>query len=357
MKRMTKPGLALIGLVLSLTMLAQPGKGIRFFRADHPFIQYTGRIDFTRPSLPRFWQPGVYVTLRVAGPECRIVLNDEVLWGKNHNYLELVVNGKAIRLQTRQATDTIEVTGLTNGVNTVVLYKNTEANIGYLELVGVWCRKLLSPPAKPKRKIEFIGNSITCGTGADQSLIPCGKGQWQDQHNAYLAYGPVTARSLNAQFHLSAVSGIGLMHSCCNLDIIMPRVFDKISMRNDTIAWDFRRYQPDVVTVCLGQNDGVQDSAVFCNNYVAFLQNLRKHYPSAEIICLSSPMADARLFAFMKSNLTAVVGRMLALGERRVSSYFFSKQYNRGCDWHPDLAEHQEIARELTAYIRSRMGW
>jgi hypothetical protein len=75
--------------------------------------------------------------------------------------------------------------------------------------------------------------------GSDLSAVPCGKGVWQDQHNAYLSYGPVTARALSAQYHLSAVSGIGLMHSCCNMNIIMPQVYDKISMRNDTINWNF----------------------------------------------------------------------------------------------------------------------
>ena len=32
-----------------------------FFGADHPEIQYTGRIDFTNPKMPRFWTAGVYI--------------------------------------------------------------------------------------------------------------------------------------------------------------------------------------------------------------------------------------------------------------------------------------------------------
>src|SRR5689334_22735935 len=74
---------------------------LKFYAADNPFIQYTGRIDFTDPKLPRFWQPGVYITLRFAGDYCAIILNDEILWGKNHNYLEIVVDGKAERIQTK----------------------------------------------------------------------------------------------------------------------------------------------------------------------------------------------------------------------------------------------------------------
>ena len=45
-------------------------KSISFFEADHTYIQYTGRIDFTNPKLPHFWQPGVYITARFVGSAC-----------------------------------------------------------------------------------------------------------------------------------------------------------------------------------------------------------------------------------------------------------------------------------------------
>ena len=332
--------------------------GLNFFPANHSFIQYTGRIDFTNPKLPRFWQPGVYFTARFSGTHCEVILNDEVLWGKNHNYLEVVIDGKPVRLQTKSATDTITVAdNLAEGIHTLTVCKNTEANIGWLELVGIRCRQLVKPLPTPLRKIECIGNSITCGTGSDISQIPCGKGVWQDQHNAYLSYGAVTARNLNAQYHLSSVSGIGLMHSCCGMNVVMPQVFNKVSMRNDTILWNFKSYQPDIVTVCLGQNDGIQDSAMFCNNYIAFIKKLRVYYPSASIICLTSPMADAKLFIFMKKELAAVQQTLNKEGDSKIYMYAFSKQYHNGCDSHPDLQEHQAIANELTAFIRKTIGW
>jgi hypothetical protein len=354
----------LLFLIALINFLFQPGSilaqqaPLSFFAADNPNIQYTGRIDFSNPKLPRFWQPGVYITAKFAGPKCVVILNDEVLWGQDHNYLEVVVDGKPVRLQTKSKCDTITVAeNLSEGEHTLVVCKNTEANIGYLELVGIRCRQLIKPSPKPLRKIEFIGNSITCGAGSDPSVISCGKGVWQDQHNAYLSYGPVTARALNAQYHLSAVSGIGLMHSCCKMDIIMPQVFDKVSMRNDTVVWNFKNYQPDVVTVCLGQNDGVQDSTAFCDNYISFIKRLRGYYPNATIICLTSPMADARLASFMKSVLMAIVNKMNKSGDKKITSYFFSKQYHNGCDYHPDLAEHRLIAKELTTFIKKKMKW
>lgn len=346
--------------LLSITFLLNAQRRavtVNFHEPDDSFIQYTGRIDFTNPKLPRFWQPGVSITVKVKGSVCRFIVNDEELWGKNHNYLELIVDGKATRLQTKSKRDTISVSGLSDGIHVISLVKNTEANIGYLELVGINSTGLLKPDTKPQRKIEFIGNSITCGTGADQSQIPCGKGVWQDQHNAYFSYGAITARELNTQYHLSSVSGIGLMRSCCNMNILMPQVFDKISMRNDTIQWDFSKYQPDVVTICLGQNDGIQDSTAFCNNYISFLKTLRGHYQHTQFILLSSPMANKELREFQRKTILSVVNAVQQSGDKKITHYIFEKQYSSGCDWHPDLKEHGEIANELITFIKNVKDW
>lgn len=349
---------AVISLVFFFNSRAQI-KSIKFHIPDHPFIQYTGRIDFSNPQLPRFWQPGVYFSFRFKGDKCEIVLNDEVLWGTSHNYIELIVDGKEYRLQTKTKCDTISLSSYLSGkgIHSVIVCKNTEANIGYLELAGIRCRQLVKPAAKPKRKIEFVGNSITCGMGNDDSEIPCYTKNWYDQHNAWLSYGAITARNMKAQFHLSSVSGIGLMKSCCGHKIVMPQVFDNINMFSDTIAWDFKSYQPGVVTVCLGQNDGIQDSAAFCNNYVSFMHQLRKHYPNTKFLLLSSPMADKKLRNFLRSSINEVASRLKKEGEQKLFTHVFEKQYTAGCDSHPSKKEHKVIADELTAVIKKIMNW
>jgi hypothetical protein len=141
------------------------------------------------------------------------------------------------------------------------------------------------------------------------------------------------------------------------MNVIMPQVFDKISMRNDTIRWNFGNYIPDLVTVCLGQNDGIQDSAKFVSNYIVFLDQLRKYYPRAGIFCISSPMADDALCSFMKKSLAAVFQHYNSTGDKKLFTFVFQKQYHHGCDGHPDLTEHREIAALLTEYIREKMKW
>jgi len=328
-----------------------------FFVADHPSIQYTGRIDFSNTELPRMWSPGVYISMQFRGTSITALIKDQELWGKNHNYLEIVVDGDKKRIQTKGKTNYITLSNCGAGFHQLTICKNTESNIGYIEFGGVYCDYLLKPLPRPKHKIEFIGNSITCGASSDMSDIPCGKGVWQDQHNAYMAYGPVTARALNAQWHLSSVSGIGLIHSCCNLDITMPPVFDKIEMRGDSIPWDFKKYQPDVVTVCLGQNDGIQDSATFCKAYIDFINRLRGYYPKAQLVLLTSPMADEKLKAVLKMQILAVIDYFKNEKDKKVSYYFFPRSYNGGCDYHPSLEEHQLIAAELTSYLKKLMRW
>jgi lysophospholipase L1-like esterase len=332
-----------------------------FYLANHKNVEYVGRGDFSVAEKPRFWASGAYAQISFRGTEFELQINDEFRYGKVLNYLEIKVdNEQAYRIQlTGKVNNLVLAKNLRKGNHTIIICKNTEGENGYIEFVGFTCEKILPPVAPQHRKMEFIGDSITCGFGADESEIKCGdkNSNWYDQHNAWSAYGPLTARALNAQWHLSSVSGIGLIHSCCEKKILMPQVYDKVNMAENAVQWDFKRYQPNVVTICLGQNDGVQDSAKFCSAYVAFAKTLRSYYPKAKLVFLTSPMADAKLKAALVKYLTAVKAQLHKEGETNVGTYFFSKQSKNGCGSHPSIAEQKEIAAELTSYLKKTMNW
>ena len=353
------PSLFLIWFVfffLTATGKTLPGSSLHFFAADDPLIQYFGRVDFTNPLRPRFWQPGTYLDARFQGTSCGFIVGDQ-MQGDNHNYLEIEVDDTLLyRLKLQRSTDTILVVkGLGDGPHKILICKSTETICGWLQFEGFLCRKLLSPPERPRRKMEFIGNSITCGARSDTREFSCTEGQWFDESNAYQSYGPITARTLGAQWVISAYSGIGLIHSCCGIPITMPEIYGKTDQHN--LDWDFSRYQPDVITICLGQNDGIQDSTLFCGAYVNFIHQVRTANPHAVIICLSSPMADSILAPVLKRYITGVVRFLQASGEKDIHSFFFSKRYYHSCYDHPNLEEHKEIAAELSPFIRSIMDW
>jgi len=329
-------------------------------------FNFVGR--FTNLStLPKTWAPGAYITANFIGTYCDVLLNDQNLWGNNLNFIQIIVDDTIIlRVRNTGKSNTIRVSStLTSGTHSIVICKDTEAGIGYIEFVGLRCQGLVSATALPSHKIECIGNSITCGTGSDQSyqvcsLNPSNGSQWYFQHNAYYSYGARTARVLNAQYHLSSISGIGLIKSCCNKTDVISRDFDRLNLDTTGTVWDFNQYIPDVLTICLGQNDGIQsDSSKFLGAYVTFLLSIRTHYPNTQIVLITSPMANGSLLAQMIKYNAAVARRMKEIGDNNVSSFAFSttKSWNAGCDTHPSVAQHAEIASLLTNYIKTLMNW
>lgn len=327
--------------------------------ADNPNYQYVGRFDFNDPKKPKVWTPGAYIFAKFSGNYCEIAINDEVLYGTSYNYLEVVIDGtQHLRLKTEGAQNSFSISEyLSDGEHTLLIVKSTETGMGFIEFLGLRCEALLTPDQLLGRKIEFIGNSITVAQGVDNSDIPCGEGSWYDYHNAYKSYGAITARNLNAQWHISAVAGIGLVQSCCGMGFVMPDVFDKMNLRSTGDTWNFSNYIPDVVTICLGQNDGIQDSVLFCSSYVEFIDDIRTYYPNTAIVCLNSPLADDNLNDALDNYLTGIVTYMNGKGDAKVYKFMFSNNHTGGCDFHPSEAEHQLIADELTEFLQTTMGW
>lgn len=325
---------------------------VQCYNGSDSAISYVGRSIATADTLgPRQWAAGSYFAFAFDGNECTLNLIDEQIWsGTGFNYLELVVDGKCTRICTDTTLNVIVLDSLLSDAPThdVLVCKDTESSHGYIQLQSIITRNLRANRELPECSpiIEFIGNSITCGAEAYCDEVPYGAGRWGDRHRAYLAYGPRVARMMNARWMLTSVSGIGLIHSCCDMDIVMPQVYDKVSLRNNEYEYNFAE-QANIVCICLGQNDGIQDSTTFCNAYVDFISTVRTHNPEARIVLLSSPMADDNLRAWQERILLSVENQV-----ESVEHYFFSRQWNNGGGDHPDCNEHAEIAEELYNYLR-----
>ena len=301
----------------------------------------------------------MYIKARFRGKGCEILLNDEVLYGTSHNFVEIVVDNQApYRIQTSDVNEVIKIGGdLKDEEHTVTICKDTEAGIGYLEFVGIRCQHLSSLPSKPTRKLEFVGTSPTAGADLDRSVTPCYFGDWYYQHNAYMSYGPVTARNLKAQWHITAMSGIGVARSCCKIPFTMPKIYGSMFLPKDSVRWDYVKYVPDAVIVCLGESDGVMDSVKFCNAYIDFVKDLRADYFKTNIICLSIPTSDKRLSRILQNSTEAIAREMNRRGDAKVFAYHVTKTYVAGCNDHPNMEEHSLIADELTDYLKKLLKW
>ena len=335
-------------------------------------IHYSGRIDFSDPSKPRLSGSGSYIRVKFYGTSCSVDLCNENKDG-GYGYISTIIDGDyqgRTRVEHEPVTVDI-VQDLAAGEHQLIICKDTEAQNGYLEFTGMRCGTLLPVTDLPAHKIEFIGNSITCGMGLDTEDIPCDQQQtWLDEHSAWLAYGPSTARQLDADWLLSSYSGIGLVRFWNKEGPTMGQFYDYLYLNPaDSVKWDFSRYVPDLVSICLGTNDfsdgdgsydrAPLDSAKYVNAYIKFIKGIRGNYPDAQICCLSSPMLTGEKDARIQRFLTAIVDHMRKVeGDAKVDKFFLAPGvYTHGCGNHPDLADHQKMTDQLVPFFKELMGW
>jgi hypothetical protein len=330
---------------------------VKIIEADNPYIQLYGRFDKSNPKLPRFWAPGTQIVTRFSGSDCEIFLNDQVVDGA-HNYIEVKVdNIEPVRIQLRARANRIQIAkDLPGGNHTVTITKNTEAGVGYLELVGFICNSLLPPPPVPVRKIAFIGDDVTAGRGIDDRYMPCDSAEWFDQSSAYHSYAAISARDLNAQVHITAASEIGVMKAAGEPGGNMPSVYDKLNVHRNAGDWDDKNYQPLVLAIYLGRNDPINDSAAFVNQYVAFLKQLRTKYPSAQLVAISGNEGAGKEATF-NNYIKSVVASAVRAGDKRVQHLAIQGIFQKGCGKLPSLDEHVAIASQVTAFVKRIVAW
>ena len=256
------------------------------------------------------------------------------------------------------------------GEHTVKIFKATQINKeygrGYTKLHDFSVQgRALNPKVLPKRKIEFYGNSITCGHAVeDSSGKDSGAAIFE---NNYFSYAAITARHFNAQYSCIGVSGIGLFSGFRKA--IMPEIYNLRNPFDSADFWNFSKFQPDVVVVNLLQNDEAvvsrpasdqfkklfgtkpPDEDFIVKKYANFIRTLRKNYPSAHIICVLGNMGITK----NDSQWPSYVQKASAsLNDRRIYTCFFEYKNTPG---HPNIKEQNAMADELIAFINDRISW
>jgi hypothetical protein len=303
-----------------------------------------------------------YFGFSFEGKECSITVSLPD-W-LDHNYLQYEIDGiyqRRIRIG-RGKEQSIKLNADVDGKHTARIYKATEAHTGPVFIHSIEGRSVLALQPASAPLIEFIGNSITCGAAADPSEVPCGQGEYHDQHNAYYAYGPRVARALKVNFMLSGVSGIGIYRNWNSDGPTMPQVYDKTDFHRQR-EWNFATYTPKIVSIALGTNDFSNgdgskprlpfDSAAFVSNYIRFVQLVKSKYPAAYIALLSSPMIHGERRTLLQNCLTAVKANIDKTfpSHPAVATYFFEPMQARGCTGHPGVEDHEKLAKELVPFF------
>lgn len=318
-----------------------------------PAVHWVGRYDASDPGRVRMGWSASGLVVRFDGTGASVVLDDQA------QYFTRYVDGA---LQPDLATSPGEQTyvlasGLAPGEHVVELYRRTEGSFGASVFGDVQIEGELLPPPPVERRIEVVGDSITCGYG-NEGEEPCGFSA--ETENAQLTYAGVAARTLGAELHMVAWSGKGVVHNYGD-DMFepLPEVYDR-ALATEGASWDFS-WHPDVVVINLGTNDfstdGDPSEDVFVSAYVDFMAHLRDVHPDAYILAIS-PSLFGQEATMVDGYLQTIVDARMAAGDDAVGWANVNVEWiGSGCDGHPNVVTHEAMAERLVAELEARLGW
>ncbi len=360
----------------------------RRYDADDERIQYTGRIDFTDPQKPRFSAAATYIKIRFRGIGLSIIMKDEIRYNERQNFMDVLIDNREpfviepdmSMLQTNYPVDV----DLEYGEHEVTVVKRTQAENGQVMFLGFEIQgELLDPLPRREKRIQIIGDSISAGEGTDVEKSSDCTNNWIKNiryQNARLGFGPVLAERLDAEYHVIAWSGKGLYQN--NTDKydarLMPELYNLLYMeRNPSSDWNHALYIPDAIIIELGTNDfGPGDSSEesyprpspdkqqFAEAYIAFVDSLIALYPEVQIFALSShlltdgwPDASDTRKSDLEDALTLIDNNYKTKNIDQIHIITVSHVAAKGCDYHPNKAQHEQMADELETKVREIMKW
>lgn len=346
----------------------------------------TGRLE----PLALFWT-GSGIELNVTGSELWIEVSAD--YRVYEPWISVLINGAPVARQmvTAGSHAICVFRGMSpDAVKNVRIVKDTQPMSGdpacALLIHGAMTDGEFRPVRERPHKIEFIGDSITSGEGAigarqETDWIP----MWFSAVNNYTA---MTAEALDAEYRVLSQSGWGVLTGWDNNPRAnMPDYYEQVCgllagetnealgalERNDFAAW-----QPDIVVVNLGTNDGgafhspewrneatgerhkqrlnedgtfnEEDLVAFERAAERFLGMLRACNPKAHIVWAYGMLGTPMMPAIRR----AVDAHAARAGDREVSVFELPNMTAEtvGARWHPGPAAHEAAAKALIPYLR-----
>lgn len=337
---------------------------------DHNKLQYSGRIDFDDKQAPVFVYACTSVRMVFYGTGVKAILqNHHSYWTNQMGYL-LDGEQKRVTLSSDEEKRTYVLEeNLDEGWHELLLFKrmdscHTVTFYGF-EIEGEKL-EIKEPSPKPERRIEFFGDSVSCGEVSEAVEYvgkedPVHDGEYS---NSWYSYAWMTARKLNAEIHDTSQGGIALLDGTgwfVAPDYLgVESCYDKIEYHPDLGAvkkWDFDRFTPHVVVVAIGQNDNHpvdymaedyqgEKSVYWREHYHAFIEKLMNLYPKAQIILTTTILCHHENW---DKSIDEVCRQ---IGSERVH-HFLYKRNGCGTPGHIRIPEAEEMSEELSAFIET----
>jgi hypothetical protein len=329
--------------------------------ANNPYIQYFGRWDTSDLLHPKQSGSGNYIIAEFTGRKIGVRMDD------NSDYYNVYIDSQfrsVFHGNKEGEADYILADSLTNSNHTLLFSKRNFTFGRAFTFSGLILEdgaKLLASQPKPKHKMEFIGDSFTLSEGNEAKLAEM---PWEDKFpltNIDKGFAVDVAKYFNAQYNITSRSGMGLY---CDwqgkVEFSMSKYFDRTLMEVNEPKWDFTKYQPDIVVICLGLNDhsGLQDksgevsddkSLIFRNEYHKFIATIRSCYPSTKIVLVAAQNL------WIHENVKEVVDIEKNTGTKDIYYTKFDRFEDSGyvANGHPTVETHKKIAEVIIKVIEA----
>ena len=337
--------------------------------ATEKYVKLTGRTVWEN-GIRWMVHSGSTIGFRFTGTEVSVeIIGDSSVSGPKDSQARFAVYVNGVRTLDRMVSrkeETVEIfSSETAAEAEIMIVKLSEgaSSVFGIRKINVSGLKGPDPLPEKKLKIEFIGDSITCGYGVDDEN--------RDHHfsteteDATKTYAWKTAMALDADCSFVSYSGHGIISGYTGdgtkaAGQTVPAVYERVgknygsaaSVVNVNRGWDFSSFRPDIIVINLGTNDDsytLQDDGrkkEFTLAYIEFLKMVRKNNPDALIVASLGIMGD-RLYPCVKE---AVTRYRQETGDTNVRPLHFSPQDGStgfAADWHPTEATHEQAAKFL----------
>jgi lysophospholipase L1-like esterase len=304
-----------------------------------------------------FGWPGVYFEGRFTGRSVEVAVDPQL------EHLAVSIDGKVRTELDLPGVTRMSFDDLGSGEHVVRVDKLTESQTGSARFLGFTVGRggqALPPTIRPRR-IEFIGDSHAVGYGVRSTKHSCTQAEIHDLTDTSLAFGPILARRLDADYRIVAFSGRGVVRNYGGaapgqtLPALYPRVIP--GQAAPTVdpgeAW-----RPDLIVIGLGTNDfstpvapgeaWADEAALHADYrqaYVAFVRKLARADPQARFLLIAGDS-----FA---TDVEQVAQAIDAEAPDLVTPVRITGMDLGACDWHPSIADQRMMADRLEPAARA----
>lgn len=354
------------------------------FKATGDLVKVNGRTIY-RDGLRVLGYSATGVTFRFHGKKAKAVLMSDVEGRDSTSiaWVAVFINdskepSKRFALTKLEAEYVLYESETASDV-TVTLMKYSELEFAkcVIKEMEVDADTLLPAPKEKKRKMEIIGDSITCGYGVegvleDMEFRTC-------EENPMKSYSLLTANALDAEAHIVAWNGKGVISAFVGEDDVPPDPTWRIPLlyeytdagsdkeyfgneEEDWEKWDHSQYQADLVTIYLGTNDASYTREIperneeYAKAYCTFLDRIHETQPNAAILCMLGTM-DRRL---CETSQKAVEAYAKKHPDYKVEYLDLPAQLDEdglGTFWHPTAVTQKKASHLVIQKVKEMMNW